>query len=339
MRVLIIGGTGFISTYVVRHLNNMGHEITLFHRGQTEAELPPGVQHLLGNRQNLPDFADLFKHLAPHVVLDMTPASEHDAQNVVSTFKCIAHRLVAISSQDVYRAYGRLIRTEPGSLELVPLAENAPLRQKFYPLRGVLEWAHDYDKILVEQVAKNDPNLPATILRLPGVYGPGDPQHRLFNYVKRMDDNRPIILLDEARARWHWTRGYVENVAAAIALAVVDERATGQTYNVGEPEALSEAELVRRIGQAAGWNGRVIAAPKDRLPSHLVESDNTAQDFVADTTKIRKELGYNEPVLRDEAFRQTITWERTHPPTKVDPNAFDYKTEDTILAELECSGS
>jgi hypothetical protein len=40
-----------------------------------------------------------------------------------------------------------------------------------------------------------------------------------FTYIKRMDDGRPAILLDEAYARWRWARGYVENIAHAIALA------------------------------------------------------------------------------------------------------------------------
>jgi hypothetical protein len=40
-----------------------------------------------------------------------------------------------------------------------------------------------------------------------------------FTYIKRMDDGRPVILLDEAYARWRWARGYVENIAHAIALA------------------------------------------------------------------------------------------------------------------------
>src|SRR5436190_8561175 len=87
----------------------------------------------------------------------------------------------------------------------------------------------------------NAPELPGTVLRLPAVYGPGDRQHRLFPYVQRMHDGRPAILLEHGRASWRWTRGYVENVARAIALAVVQEHATGLIYNVGEAEALTEA--------------------------------------------------------------------------------------------------
>ncbi len=65
----------------------------------------------------------------------------------------------------------------------------------------------------------SDPDIEGTVLRLPFVYGPGDYQHRIFEYLKRMDDKRPAILLDQKRARWRWTWGYVKDVAAAIACA------------------------------------------------------------------------------------------------------------------------
>lgn len=341
MQILIIGGTRFIGPHVVRHLSAMGHEVTLFHRGQTEADLPAGVKHMLGARQRLADFASEFERLGPQVVLDMIPSIEQHARTVVSTFRGIARRVVAISSQDVYRAYGKLIRIESGPVEPLPLREDAPLRQKLYPYRGETprdqqdprRWADDYDKILVERVLMGDADLVGTVLRLPMVYGPRDPQHRLFNYLKRMDDKRPVILLEQGLAAWRWTKGYVENVAAAIALAVTDERAAGQIYNVGETETLSEAEWVKEIGRAAGWSGQVVALSKERLPTHLLTDSNTDQHLVVDTTRIREELGYDESVSRDEALRRTVAWERVHPPDAVDPGQFDYAAEDAVIEE------
>jgi nucleoside-diphosphate-sugar epimerase len=168
------------------------------------------------------------------------------------------------------------------------------------------------------------------------VYGPHDYQHRLFYYLKRMDDRRPAILLDEEIARWRWTRGYVENVAVAIALAVTDERASGRIYNVGEGQALTEAEWVHAIGRAAGWTGEVVVVPRERLPRALCGwGDATLeQDLAVDTTRIRAELGYRETVLRTEALRQTVAWERANPPAEVPPKMFDYVGEDAVLATI-----
>jgi nucleoside-diphosphate-sugar epimerase len=342
MRILVIGGTGFSGPHVVRRLMNMGHEMILLHRGRTEAELPEGVRHVLGDREHLEDFADKLTRFAPRIVLDMIPSTERHALTVMGVFAGTAQRVIAISSQDVYRAYGRLIGIEPGPIECVPLTEGYPLRQKLYPYRERAEPGHrayHYEKILVERVLMGNPELPGTILRYPMVYGPNDPQHRLFQYVKRMDDDRPAIVLEQGMASWRWTRGYVENMAAAVVLAVTDERAAGRIYNVGEEEALSEAEWVKAIGAAAGWRGKVVIVPQDRVPDHLVPDINTAQHLVVDTSRIREELDYTEPVSREEALRRTAAWQRVHPPEEVDPEAFNYADEDALLAEWEVPGT
>jgi nucleoside-diphosphate-sugar epimerase len=345
MRVLVLGGTGFIGPHVVQSLAGMGHEVTVFHRGQTEAELPTEVRHLhapelqLAPNCNIDRWTDDFRRLHPEVVLYMVPIGEQDAEGVMSTFNGIARRVVAISSIDVYRAYGVLHRTEAGPPEPVPLTEDAPLRQKLYPYRGdpptksPEEPGYWYDKILAERRVMSDPQLAGTVLRLPMVYGPGDGLHRLFPYLKRMDDQRPAILMDESLAGWRGSRGYVENIAAAIVLALIDERAAGRIYNVAEPEPLKEVEWVRRIGQVAGWSGEVVVVPKDRLPEHLRWPANLEQQFVVDSTRMRGELGFRELLSPAESLRRTVEWERARPPEKIDPAAFNYAAEDAALVD------
>jgi nucleoside-diphosphate-sugar epimerase len=337
MRVVVIGGTRFIGPLVVRRLSRMGHEVTVFHRGQTESDELPEVPHVHGDRQRLPDFSATFKQHAPDVVLDMLPMSEQDAQLVMAAFRGVARRVVAISSMDVYRAFARFNRFESGALEPVPFGEDAPLRERLYPYRDKIERLHDYEKILVERVVMSDANLPGTVLRLPFVYGPQDNQHRLFGYLKRMDDHRPAIILDDGIAPWRSTRGYVENVAAAIVLAATDQRAAGRIYNVGDAAPLSELEWVQAVGRAAGWTGHVTVVPRDRFPQHLAwwEGAETNQDVVADTTRIRTELGYTEPVGPDEALRCTVDCERANPPGDAGRDPFDYAAEDEVLAKAQ----
>jgi len=221
-----------------------------------------------------------------------------------------------------------------GPPDQVPLDEDGPLRERLYPYEypGVEE----YEKILVERAVMGDPHVSGTVLRLPMVYGPGDYMRRMHPYLKRMDDGRPAVLLDAGMARWRWTRGYVEDVAAAVALATTDEHADGRVYNVGEPDTLPYGEWVEEIGRAAGWDGEVVELPKDDLPPHLVggwEGFNFDQDLVMDSSRIRRELGYEESGPREEAVRRTVGWEREHPPEEIDAAEFDYAAEDTALAE------
>jgi nucleoside-diphosphate-sugar epimerase len=194
---------------------------------------------------------------------------------------------------------------------------------------------YDYDKIPVERAVMSDRELPGTVLRLPATYGPGDRQHRLFEYLKRMDDGRPFILLGSEEARWRQTHGYVENVADAVALAATDARAAGRIFNVGEEGARSRAEWVREIGRAAGWDGEVVAVPEGLLPEHLRSPASFDYDLVADTGRIRKELGYEERVPRDEALLKTVAWERANPPAEVDPRQFDYRAETAALEKFK----
>lgn len=347
MRILVIGGTGFVGLHAVRRLVEAGHEVTVFHRGRTEAELPVDVGHIHGDRRHLTDFADDFGRLAPEVVLDAYAMREDDARAAVTTFTGIARRLVAISSQDVYRAYGRIRRTEPGTPDPMPLTEHAPLRERLYPYREHNPFpsddprhaeAHDYDKIPVERAVMGTHGWPGTVLRLPMVHGPGDPQHRLFRYLKPMDDRRPTILLGEKMARWRAPRGYVENIAAAVALAVTDDRSAGRVYNVAEPDALTEAEWVRAIGRVAGWGGEVVVVPEDCLPAHLRFDGDLDQQWVVDDSRIRRELGYTEHVPHKEWLRRAVAWERANPPDRFDPAEFDYAAEDAALVDLRQAG-
>lgn len=64
---------------------------------------------------------------------------------------------------------------------------------------------------------------------------------------------RPAILLDESLSRWAVTRGYVENVAATIAMAVVNSRAVGRTYNVADSDALPAG-----VDEGTCQGGRVV---------------------------------------------------------------------------------
>jgi nucleoside-diphosphate-sugar epimerase len=336
MQVLLIGGTRFIGPHVVRRLLTAGHAVAVFHRGQTRADLPPAVVPILGDRRNLPAFSSEFKRLAPQVVIDMVAYAERDALDLVRTFRGLARRIVAVSSMDVYRSYEGLRGGGVDAPDNTPVTEDAPLRHTLFPYRGQAKSKDDplyrYEKILVERAVTSSPDLPATVLRLPAVYGPGDDQRRTFEYLKRMDDGRPVILLNEVRAGWRWSRGYVENVAAAVALAAVDERAAGRIYNVGEREACTEAEWVRRIGRAAGWAGEVLGLPEGGLPGHLKTPYDWRHDCVGDTERIRGELAYEEPVGQEEALQRTVAWERAQPPKEVNPNDFDYAAEDAALA-------
>jgi len=334
VRILIIGGTGFIGPHLVRELVRMGHSVAVFHRGSTHPNLP--AEHILGDRR---DMAVL--RPKADVVIDLILSSGAQAEALMTAFRGVARRIVAASSIDVYRACGVLHGSEEGPVEPVPLTEESPLRTKLqtYPpaqikmLQKLFGWLDDaYDKIPVERAVLGDPELPGTVLRLPMIYGPGDRLRRFHPVLKRIDDGRRAILFEENFARWRSPRGYVENVAAAIALAAVSEQAAGRIYNVAEIPAFSEVDWARKIAAATAWEGEFVALPKERIPVHLLQPGNSAQHWEADSSRIRQELGYREPVPVEEAIRRTIAWERANPPGEFNPHKFDYAAEDAAVS-------
>lgn len=342
MKILIIGGAVFIGRKTAEMLIQKGHHVTLFHRSPLLNPISNLSGEIYGDRRNLMKYADRFRELSPDVVLDMIPMIQQDALDTVSIFEGIAGRLIAVSSQDVYRVYGKLIGIESGSEDPIPLAETAPLRTRLYPYRGPTlrddadpgKWVDFYDKIPVETAVMGSEILPGTVLRLPMVYGPNDRQHRLFDILKRIDDKRKTIILDELIAEWRWTRGYVEDVAAAVALAVCEPAAGNRIYNVGEPDGLSMKEWTELVGKVAGWDGMVIAVPPELLPEGMQSKMDARQHLVTDTSRIRLELGFKETLTREEALLRSIEWERAHPPETYDPDRFDYAGEDQIVASL-----
>lgn len=339
MKILLIGGSGFIGPYLIDQLQQLGNEVAVFHRGSSKTLLPAGIDEIIGDRKDLAAYRAQLRACQPEIVIDIILSSGAQAAELMETFRGLARRVIALSSIDVYRACGVLHGTEPGPLEPLPLTETSALRsQPAYPaavlagLQRLFGWLDEgYDKVAVERAVMNDGALPGTVLRLPMIYGPGDPLHRFFPILKRIDDNRSQIIFEAELAAWRSPRGYVENVAAAIALAAINEKAAGRIYNVAEAESFSELAWASMIAEQTGWQGEFVILPKERVPQHLLMPANLAQHWAADSARIRNELGYREPIPLAQAISNTIKWQRENPPAQIDAAKFDYAAEDAAL--------
>jgi nucleoside-diphosphate-sugar epimerase len=340
MRALVIGGNGFIGTSLVRELLNDGHDVAVFHRGAEVSSNQKPLQ-IRGHRNRLPDYEDELRRFAPEVIIDMVLCSGEQARQLIAVADKINARVVAISSMDVYRAWGVVHGSEPGGLEPMPITEDAPLRtaRQVYPpevvekMKSIFTWlGPGYDKIAVEQAVTG--RVGNTVVRLPMVYGPGDPLHRLHGVLKRIKDGRPAIIVPDDHAAWRGPRGYVENVAHAIALAATAERAAGRIYHVCEEPSLTELEWQKEVAAQTEWRGRFVLLARGQTPKHLLMPGNASQHVVPNSQRIRTELAYREPWPIDEAIRRTIAWEQANPPAGATFHQFDYEAEDAALAKV-----
>ncbi|WP_241123562.1 NAD-dependent epimerase/dehydratase family protein [Achromobacter xylosoxidans] len=292
MKALLIGGTRFIGAHVVRRLHDAGTHITAFHRGANSNPILPNIEHVLHPSAQYPITkfpAELLRNW--DVVIHMVAMGEADADVAVRAFAGRTGRLVLVSSCDVYQAYGRLMKTEPGPLHLVPLHEDSPLRSVLYPYRGMEvqlgAYAHDYDKILAERAVQSACGIDWSILRLPKVYG--------------REDNADLSTVYGFAAvpDWRWTHCHVENVAAAIVEAAFHPKARNAVFNVGEEVTPTMGERLAMLPQR---NDFAASAPP---------SFDYSQHLVLDTGKIRAELGYTDVVEERTAMRDlAVAWSR-----------------------------
>jgi len=320
VKILLIGGTGFLGSRLVQRLAS-DHQIALLHQGKTTVAFPPGIREIHGNRRELEKAKSEIHSFAPEIVLDIILSSRAQAVDLLKVCKGIAKRVVAISSCDVYQAYDVFLGGSSG-IEPTPLTETSNLRKNLFLLKNSLKsmdpsvmplWIdQDYEKIEVEQTIMHDANIQGTVLRLPMIYGPGDVQKRFSNIIEWQKDDRDVIL-DAQTANWMGPWGYVDNVIEAIYLGVTQEKAAGKIYHVADSSALSYSEIVQKIGAALGWKGKIQISQKEYLPTNLksifnVSTINAKQNLAIDITKISKELGYQRVVQESQAFYQTYHW-------------------------------
>jgi len=304
LRIAVIGGTGFIGHHVTQWLVQVGADVTAIHRGQTPVRVP-GVRSLRADRKRPSTLARALAAAAPTVLVDMAAYTAEDMEALLTAIPASLARLVLISSGDVYWTYGAFLGLDRARPTAAPLDEQAPLRDQLYPYRaqasGPEDLLYGYEKIVVERMAQTSAGVPLTILRLPMVYGPNDPRKRIGGYLDRLGTSNGTLHLNAAEAAWRCTRGYVEDVAWAIRLAALDERAAGEIFNVGEEATLTEFEWIRAIAAAAGWSGQVISDPA--TPPSLAAEWGTP--LAVDSRRIREVLGYREPIGRQEGLRRS----------------------------------
>ena len=319
MRVIVLGGTGFVGGAIVDELRTHASDVVVIHRGTSEPPRDGGASHLHVARADLQSAAAEIASFRPDALVDVQPYTRTDAQHVVDIVDGDL-RLVVLSSMDVYRAYQGFrtgIATDP-----VPLDETAPVREGRYPYRGEGRGFDDYDKLDVEDVYRPRG---ATVLRLGAVSGEIDGQRREEFVLARVRAGRRAIPVGPGTLRW--SRVYVHDVAAAVRRALMTDEARGEVFNICETDTWSVRAWAERIIAAAGSDAELAEVPEELLPEDLRITGSFAQHLLGDPTKAVELLGFAE-TDRQEALQRSVEWHLTHPPS-AEP---DLSADDVALA-------
>jgi nucleoside-diphosphate-sugar epimerase len=322
MRVMVLGGTRFIGAAIVEELHASGHELLVVHRGEHEPADLPEVDHLHADRQDLPHLRGPIDEFDPEAVVDNCAYSAADAETALAAVDDA--RLLAVSSMDVYRAFGAVLagtETDP-----LPVDETSPVRPDRFPYRGRPHPSPDadtYEKLDVEAayLARE-----ATVCRLPMVYGERDHQRREELILRRVRAGRSRI--PAGSGTWLWTRGYVRDVAAGIRLALESDAAIAEVLNLGEARTWSMGLWARHVLEAAGSEAELTRVPDVLLPDDLKLLGTVPQHLLVDSSKARDLLGWTETDPH-EAVARSVAWHLANPPKDADA---DFGADDRALA-------
>jgi nucleoside-diphosphate-sugar epimerase len=308
MKVLIIGGTGFISGQIAEKAAAAGHDVVLFNRGLRNPHTTYDV--ISGDAKNLTAFKDELLAAKPDVVVHCVAYNEKHANDLVSVFEGTKTHLIALSSADCYEAFQKLNRGEEADQ---PVRETSETSKTRHYLKGM--GLPDYDKNLMTDAlldAQKQGKADVTVFRVPMVYGPGDYQYayRHGDIIKHLIDDKTDLVLSSTGQGQTYTFGYVENVAAAVVHSFGLPQVKGQVYNLGEEDVRTQRRWAELYAENAGKTFSFHILPPEMMGGDNAESP---RGFVMDTSKFRNDTGFKDPIDLKEAIRRTHDWAVQHP--------------------------
>jgi len=308
MRILIIGGTGLISTAITRLLVERGDDVTLYNRGRREARFPAGPKTIVGDRRDFPVFESQMHEAGMFdCVIDMICFEPEEARSLIRAFAGRIGHLIFCSTVDVY--------TKP--------AARYPIRED-EPRRPDPAFSYAFQKAGCEELllsANDEGRFPVTIIRPAATYGEGgNPVHTLgwsTTYLDRIRKGRPIIVHGDGNTLWSWC--HVDDVAPAFANASgadasVYRGAFGRSYHVTGEEWMTWNRYYQGMAEAMGAPEPVLVhIPTDLLAKALPQQAhwclvNFQFNNIYDNAAARADLGFRYTVPWLDGARRTIRW-------------------------------
>lgn len=287
--------------------------MTCLHRGVHRARLPKGVKEVLADRRDPLAFRNAVDCLDVETVVDMIAMNDTDVEALMYVLgRRIAHYVV-ISSYDVYEAYEAAWFRRPYPHPL-PISEDAPKAK----VRFLYGKKVGYDKVLVEEAARRAAasyNVSLTIVRYPALYGPGDTTPREWYYVRQALDRRPVVIAP-CGGQALFSRGYVENMAHAVRLAIEKPPPRERVLNAADTGQFTVRQIIEAVAAFLDHRWEVIDLPDELLPPHQpsqafpysMDPYHIRPHLLLDTTRLRADLGYDDVVSPVAALEATVRW-------------------------------
>ncbi|MGW7681948.1 NAD-dependent epimerase/dehydratase family protein [Kribbella sp. NPDC054772] len=248
MRILVLGGNGFVGRAIVDDALAHGAEVASFSRGKGGTPLPSGVTQLIGNRET-GDYSGL-RTGEWDAVVDLSGFRTRDVDQAMDVLGDRVGRYVFISSHAVY------VRDLPAGTD-----ETAPRRE---PLRDADVLTNDtYGpcKVACEDDVVERYGDRATIVRPGRVTGPGDSSGTALYWIRRgarggrvalpTSPEQPLQLIDS------------RDVGRLVVQLITDAR-DGAFNAVGPDSTISD--LIQVSAEVSGRTVEIVPVPFDAVP-------------------------------------------------------------------------
>jgi len=289
LNALLIGGTGLISTGIVKHLLARGAQVTIYNRALRERSVPEGVRQIQGDRSDVESFVATFATQRFDVVYDMICFTPDQAEASARAFAGRCEQFVFCSTVCTYR-----VDTPPGVLI-----------DESWPLEPSSEYGRN--KVLCEQRLQRAADSGAfalTIARPSHTYGPGgsliDQQEFDSGTWDRVARGLPVLVAGDGLGLWQST--HRDDCGKFFAHAALAPRTFNEAYNVTRDEVLTWRGYYREVARALDTRAKLIFVPA----RWLLAQDPQRFGFLAETTRFHGAYSSAKAKAHVPEFQATI---------------------------------
>jgi nucleoside-diphosphate-sugar epimerase len=321
LRVLVIGGTGIISSAATRLAVERGLDVTVLNRGTSSVRpLPDGVEVV---RADVRDPASVRAALGDREfdsVVDWVAFTPQHVATDIDLFAGRTGQYVFISSASAYQ-------TPP---ERLPVTESTPLRNP--------HWQYSRDKIACEDLlvrAYRDTGFPATVVRPSHTYDRTlVPLDGGWTAVERMRRGREVVVHGDGTSLWTLT--HHEDFARGFVPLLGHPRTLGEAFHITSDDVLTWDQVVRALGAAAGAEPQIVHVPSDAIAAADPEwgaglLGDKAHSMVFDTTKLRQVVPtFAATIPFEQGAREIVAWHDADPDRRRVDERLDAVMDDLV---------
>ncbi len=301
MKILIIGGTGLISTPLTHFLLERGDHVTLYNRGTTPSRVPTGTRVLYGDRQQYTAFENQMQEVGHFdCVIDMVGYDPQDTESVIRAFTGRIGQFIFCSTVDVYR--------KPASR--YPYTEDEAYGGlNTYGRNKVL-----CEKLLLEAHQRGD--FPVTIIRPAYTYGESRgvlyPVGSGSGYLDRIRQGKPIIVHGDGSSLW--VACHIDDVARAFMGATQNSITFGKTYHTAGEEWMTWDIYHQGVAEALNApSPTFVHIPSDSLlkiaPQRAASvADNFQFNNIFDNTAAHNDLDFRYTIKWVPGVKRIVDW-------------------------------